>query len=138
VKYNYAINSYQNDLCSGIYGNYDTQTGQGAETGRDQGHAVSGLGWTALAARIIQSQGTDVYSVGNNLLLTAAEYSAKYNLGHDVPYDPKFYRCEAILINGPWSAPSTISRGLGKTSATTQSPGVWDVSAFIYEKMAER
>lgn len=99
---------------------------------------MSGLGWTALAARIIQSQGTDVYSVGNNLLLTAAEYSAKYNLGHDVPYDPKFYRCEAILINGPWSAPSTISRGLGKTSAKTQTPGVWDVSAFIYDKMAER
>jgi hypothetical protein len=46
-----------------------------------------------------------------------------------VLYDPKFYRCEAILINGPWSAPSNISRGLGKTSATTQSPGVWDVSA---------
>ncbi|PMD50903.1 chondroitin AC/alginate lyase [Hyaloscypha bicolor E] len=132
TMYNYAINSYQNDLCAGIYGNYDTQTGQGAETGRDQGHAVSGLGWTALAARIIQSQGTDVYSVGNNLLLTAAEYSAKYNLGHDVPYDPKFYRCEAILINGPWSAPSTISRGLGKTSATTQTPGVWDILYYQY------
>lgn len=61
------------------------------------------------------------------MLLKGAEYSAKYNLGNDVPYDPKFYRCEAILINGPWSAPSNISRGLG-TSGTSLTPPVWDVS----------
>ncbi|KAG4439059.1 hypothetical protein IFR05_005450 [Cadophora sp. M221] len=132
TMYNYALNAYQNDLCAGIYGNYDQHTGQGAETGRDQGHAVTGIGWSALAARVIQSQGTDVYSLGNNLLLTAAEYSAKYNLGFDVPYDPKFYRCEAILINGPWSAPSNKSRGLGKTSATTKSPGIWNIIYYQY------
>lgn len=54
-----------------------------------------------------------------------------------MPYDPKFYRCEAILINGPWSAPSNISRALGKTSATTQSPGVWDVSCACLGFYAE-
>lgn len=115
-------------MCAGLYGNYHPETGQGGETGRDQGHAVTGLGWAAEAARVIQSQGTDVYSLGGNLLLKAAEYSAKYNLGYTVPYDPTFYRCEAILINGPWSAPSTIGRGLGNNSATSQTPAVWDVS----------
>lgn len=70
----------------------------------------------------MQSQGTDVYSLGDNLLLKAAEYTAKYNLGYDVPYDPKFYRCEAVLINGPWAMPSNISRGV-----VTPPPKVWDV-----------
>lgn len=98
--------------------------GQSAETGRDQGHAQGGIGWAAEAARIIQSQGTDVYSLGDNLLLKAGEYAAKYNLGEDVPYNPKFYRCEAILVNGPWSAPSPISRGV-----TSTTPRVYDVKS---------
>jgi hypothetical protein len=111
-----------------LFGNFDTETGQSAETGRDQGHAVSGIGWTAQAARIIQSQDTDAYAWGDNLLLKASEYAAQYNLGNDVPYDRKFYRCEAILINGPWSAPSNISRGVGMLTPTTKSSTVWDVS----------
>ncbi|KFZ23694.1 hypothetical protein V502_01822 [Pseudogymnoascus sp. VKM F-4520 (FW-2644)] len=125
--YNYALNAYQNDPCGGLYGNYHPKTGQGSETGRDQGHAVTGLGWAAYAARVIQSQGVDVYSFGDNLLLKAAEYSAKYNLNNSVPYDPKFYRCEAILINGPWAEPSNISRGISATS-----PNVWDIIYYQY------
>lgn len=70
-------------------------TGQGAETGRDQRHSQGGLGWAAETARVAQSQGTDLYGFGDNILLKAAEYTALYNLGNDVPYDPKFYRCEA-------------------------------------------
>lgn len=73
----------------------------------------------------MQSQGYDAYSYGNNLLLKASEYIAKYNLGYDVPYDRKFYRCEAILVNGPWAQPSNISRGVSTT------PGVFDVSSSM-------
>ena len=69
---------------------------------------------------MIQSQGRDVHGTGDDLLLKASEYAAKYNLGYDVDYDRKFYRCEAILVNGPWSQPSNISRGV--------TPGVFDVS----------
>ncbi|KAL1878549.1 hypothetical protein VTK73DRAFT_7890 [Phialemonium thermophilum] len=127
AMYNYALYSYLNDLCAGLYGNFDPATGQGAETGRDQGHAMGALGWTAEAARTVQSQGVDLYALENNLLLRAAEYTAKYNLGHDVPYDPKFYRCEAVLINGPWSAPSNISRGV-----STGIPKVWDILYYQY------
>ncbi|KAI1344162.1 chondroitin AC/alginate lyase [Xylariaceae sp. FL0016] len=124
--YNYALYAYQNDLCAGLYGNFDTKTGQGAETGRDQGHATGALGWAAEAARTVQSQGVDIYSLDDNLLLRAAEYTARYNLGDEVAYDPKFYRCEAILINGPWSAPSNISRG------ASSSPQVWDILYYQY------
>lgn len=129
AKWNYAIYAYNNDPCAGIYGNFDPATGQSAETGRDQGHAQGGIGWAAEAARTIQSQGTDVYSLGDNLLLKAGEYAAKYNLGENVTYDPKFYRCEAVLVNGPWSAPSPISRGV--SSAT---PRVYDVSPKLNTK----
>jgi len=121
IQYNYALYEYSNDPCASIYANFDTATGQSAETGRDQGHAKGALGWSAEAARIIQSQGVDVYGYGNNLLLQASEYISKYNLGEDVPYDRKFYRCEAILVNGPWERPSNISRGV------FQTPAVFDV-----------
>lgn len=124
--YNYALYARQHDLCAGIYGNYDPNTGQGAETGRDQSHAQSALGWTAEAARVMQSQGTDMYSYGDKILLKAAEYTAKCNLFFDVPFDPKFYRCEAILVNGPWEAPSNISRGY------QSSPAVWDILYYEY------
>lgn len=36
--YNYALSMYQNDICAGLYGNWDTTTGQSAEAGRDQGN----------------------------------------------------------------------------------------------------
>jgi hypothetical protein len=68
-----------------------------------------------------------VYGYGDNLLLKASEYIAKYNLGEDnVPYDRKFYRCEAVLVNGPWDRPSNISRGV------RQNPAVFDVSFCTY------
>jgi hypothetical protein len=110
LQYNYALYSYLNDPCAGIYGNYDTATDQSSEAGSDQGHTLTCLGWAAETAHVIQSQGFDVYSEGGHLLMKAGEYAAKYNLGHDVPYDRKFYRCEAVLVNGPWSAPSNVSR----------------------------
>ncbi|KAI0015919.1 chondroitin AC/alginate lyase [Xylariomycetidae sp. FL0641] len=124
--YNYALYAYQNDLCGGLYGNFDPSTGQGAETGRDQGHATNALGWAAEVARIVQSQGEDIYGLEDNLLLRAAEYTAKYNLGNEVDYDRTFYRCEAVLVNGPWSAPSNISRGV------ESSPAVWDILYYQY------
>jgi hypothetical protein len=112
-----------NDLCADISGNFDTRTGQGAETGRDQGHARGAIGWAAEAARTAQSQGTDFYFFGNNLLLRAAEYTAQYNLGLIVTYDPTFYRCESMLVNAPWPTPSTEGRGVLSTT-----PKSWDVS----------
>ncbi|RYP21719.1 hypothetical protein DL765_002075 [Monosporascus sp. GIB2] len=122
TMWNYAVHAYQKDPCAGIYGSFDSRTGQGAEAGRDQGHAHGAVGWAAEAVRVVQPQGTDVYSLEDNLLLRAGEYVAKYNLGHEVPFDRKFYRCEAILVNGPWSKPSPINRG-----ASNGTPQVHDI-----------
>lgn len=119
-QYNYALFTWKNDPCAGVYGNFHPETGQSAETGRDQSHSKDAVAWAAMAARVIQSQGNDVYDFGNDLLLKASEYTAKYNLGYDVEYDRKFYRCEAILVNGPWAQPSDIGRGI--------TAGAFDVS----------
>lgn len=90
------------------------------------GHASSGLGWTALAAKTAQSQGVDLFSLGDNLLLKGSEYTAQYNLNYTVDYDPSWYRCEAILVDGPWSTISVEDRGI-----TNQRP-VWDMLYYEY------
>ncbi|KAK6201772.1 hypothetical protein LQW54_009351 [Pestalotiopsis sp. IQ-011] len=122
--YNYALSMYQNDLCAGLYGNWDVATGQSAESGRDQGHAQIGIGWAATAARTVQSQGGDLYGLEDNLLLKAAEYSAKFNLNSTVPYDPKFSRCEAVLVNGPWQNISQENKGVTRP--------IWDIVYYQY------
>lgn len=38
ILYNYALNEYQNGQCAGLKGNWDSKTGQSAESGRDQGN----------------------------------------------------------------------------------------------------
>lgn len=87
---------------------------------------MSGMAWSAYGARVAQTQGSDLYSLNNNLLLKAAEYTAKYNLNETVTYDPKWYRCEAILVDGPWATISNISRGV-----TAKNP-VWDILYYQY------
>ena len=60
--------------------------GQWQETGRDQEHALLGLGMMASFCQIAWNQGQDMYGYDNNRLLAGAEYTAKYNLWKDVPY----------------------------------------------------
>ncbi|KAJ5708162.1 chondroitin AC/alginate lyase [Penicillium malachiteum] len=124
--YNYAINAYINDRCASVFSLYNPTTGQSSESGRDQAHATSGIGWTALAAKTAQSQGSDLFNLGDNLLLKGSEYTAKYNLNYTVDYDPSWYRCEAVLVNGPWETISEENRGI-----TNQRP-IWDMIYYEY------
>ena len=90
------------------------------------GHAQSGIGWTALGARVAQSQGADLYSLGDNLLLNAAEYAAATNLNQTVPYNPEWFRCEAVLVGGPWTNISTNSFGIRSALP------VWDLPYYEF------
>ena len=47
-----------------------------------------GLDFLATCAETAWNQGVDLYSAADNRLLKGFEYTAKYNLGHDVPYKP--------------------------------------------------
>ncbi|WP_162915508.1 alginate lyase family protein [Paraflavitalea soli] len=60
--------------------------GQWQETGRDQEHALLGVGMLASICQIAWNQGLDLYGYDDNRLLKGAEYTAKYNLWKDVPY----------------------------------------------------
>ena len=62
--------------------------GQCQESGRDQSHAQLGLGHLADACEIAWTQGLDLYAAADNRLLKGFEYTAKYNLGDDVPFTP--------------------------------------------------
>ena len=93
-------------------------------------HAQSGVGWTSLGAKVGESQGADLWSLGDNLLLKGAEYEARFNLNGTVPYDPSWYRCEAVLVDGPWANISYDSFGVN-----TNHP-VWD--QIYYEYVVKR
>ncbi|KAF2032636.1 chondroitin AC/alginate lyase [Setomelanomma holmii] len=124
--WNYAMNELVNHPCAGLFASYHPETCQSVESGRDQSHAQSGIGWTAYAMRTAQSQGSDLFSLGNNLLLKGAEYSAKSNLNNTVPHDPNWYRCEAVLVGGPWEKISTNAFGI-----TNRTP-IWDLLHYEY------
>ena len=62
------------------------ETGQCQESGRDQAHTQFGLGCLAEACEIGYHQGLDLYGAAGNRLLAGFEYTAKYNLGFDVPF----------------------------------------------------
>ncbi|HEY1661673.1 MAG TPA: alginate lyase family protein [Verrucomicrobiae bacterium] len=62
------------------------ETGQCQESGRDQQHTQLGLAHLGDSCEIAWHQGLDLYGYDNNLLLRGFEYTAKYNLGEDVPF----------------------------------------------------
>lgn len=70
--------------------------GQWQETGRDQEHALLGVGMLASFCQIAWNQGQDMYGYDNNRLLAGAEYTAKYNLWQDVPYST-YNNCDNVL-----------------------------------------
>ena len=60
--------------------------GQCQESGRDQQHAQLGLGHLAETCEIAWNQGLDLYGQSDNRLLHGFEYTAQFDLGHDVPF----------------------------------------------------
>lgn len=73
---------------NGAIGNYFKASGQCQETGRDQAHTQMGLEFLANTCETAWIQGLDLFGALDNRLLKGFEYTAKYNLGFDVPYEP--------------------------------------------------
>ena len=61
-------------------------TGQCQETTRAQHYAQLGLGLLGCVAEVAWNQGVDLYGWDDNRLLKGFEYTAKYGLGEEVPY----------------------------------------------------
>ncbi|MCW3059096.1 MAG: hypothetical protein JWQ02_917, partial [Capsulimonas sp.] len=94
--YNQGYNNFigSNSAVACLTGLYDTNSisiGQSADSWRDQGHSQLGLQIGVEAAEIaLNSSGQNLWTFHSNLLLAASEYTAKYNLGHGVPWDNTF------------------------------------------------
>jgi hypothetical protein len=82
-----AVDYYLRGRGNGAISRYLNEFGECQESGRDQSHTQMGLGYLGCAAEIAWKQGVDLYAAFDNRLLAGYEYTAKYNLGHDVPYE---------------------------------------------------
>ncbi|MEU6143982.1 putative Ig domain-containing protein [Streptomyces sp. NPDC047081] len=69
-----------------------TDAGQGQEAGRDQGHEQLAVGLTGDIAQVAWNQGVDLWAYDDNRILANFEYTARYNLGGDVPFTPDLDR----------------------------------------------
>jgi len=94
-----AVDYYLDGDGNGAICKYINEFGECQESGRDQAHTQMGLGYLGCAAEIAWKQGVDLYGAYNNRLAVGFEYTAKYNLGHDVPYEP--YRSHEGRYNYP-------------------------------------
>jgi arabinogalactan endo-1,4-beta-galactosidase len=82
-----AVDYYRNGSGNGRLTHYIiNDQGQCQESGRDQSHVQLGLAHLAEACEIAWSQGLDLYGAADSRLLKGFEYTAKYNLGQDVPF----------------------------------------------------
>ncbi|HEU6449363.1 MAG TPA: carbohydrate-binding protein [Verrucomicrobiae bacterium] len=100
-----ATNYFLAGTGAGALTNYIYPNGQCQESGRDQTHTQLGLGQLAEVCEMAWHQGVDLYGAASNRLLAGYEYTAKFNLGYDVPYTPADF---TGWSNGLWFS-TTIS-----------------------------
>jgi hypothetical protein len=100
-----AVDYFYNGSGNGRVTHYIIASGQCQESGRDQAHTQLGLGLLAECCQIGWNQGLDMFGASDNRLMTGFEYSAKYNLGEDVPFERyadttgKYVHTEISTIN---------------------------------------
>ena len=100
AKFNEAVTYFKTGLGTGqidrlVNHTYagDPVLGQCQESGRDQGHATLDISLVGALCKIAYDQGEDLFGYENNKVLALAEYTAKYNLGNDVPWT-NYTNCE--------------------------------------------
>lgn len=93
---------------NGALPRYVGESGQCQETGRDQGHAQLGLGAMCDICEMAWEQGDDLWGALDNRLMKGIEYSARYNLGYDVPFET-WTDCTGLYND--WTEPGSMGRG---------------------------
>ncbi|MFC0772141.1 DUF4979 domain-containing protein [Terrimonas alba] len=95
AMFNKVVNYFYYGEGNGSIKNYVlTDAGQLQESNRDQPHTMLAIGSMAELAEVALKQGFDLYSANNNAIMRGYEYTAKYNLGYDVPYQTSYDYCE--------------------------------------------
>ena len=106
--YNAAVDYYLHANDNGALPHYVSPTGQCQETGRDQSHAHLGLGALCDLCEMAEEQGDDLWGALDNRLMHGIEYSARYNLGFDVPFET-WTDCTGLYND--WTEPGAMGRG---------------------------
>lgn len=99
------------------------------EAGRDQGHALLGVGLMGTVCEMAWNQGIDLYGYDDSRFLKGAQYVAKWSLGGDVPYTANTRKKGAI---GGWSGSETASGVAGVDPGMTRP--IWAMIASHYTK----
>ena len=107
--YQAAVNYFLGANDNGALPNYVAASGQCQETGRDQGHTQLGLGALCETCEMAWSQGTDLWGALDNRLMKGMEYTARYNLGYDVPFET-WTDCTGLYND--WTEPGSMGRGV--------------------------
>ena len=108
AMYQAAIDYYLHANDNGSLPKYVSETGQCQETGRDQSHVQLGLGAMCEICEMAWEQGDDLWGALDNRLMKGIEYTAKYNLGYDVPFET-WTDCTGLYND--WTEPGSMGRG---------------------------
>lgn len=108
AMYRMAVDYHLHAYDNGSLPRYISETGQCQETGRDQGHAQLGLEDLADICEMAWAQGDDLWGALDNRLMKGLEYTARYNLGHDVSFET-WQDCTGLYCD--WTAPGAMGRG---------------------------
>lgn len=106
--YQASIDYFLHANDNGSLPNYIGPTGQCQETGRDQGHAQMGIGMLCDICEMAWAQGDDLWGALDNRMMKGVEYSARYNLGYDVPFET-WTDCTGLYND--WTEPGEMGRG---------------------------
>ena len=114
--YQASVDYYLHANDNGSLPRYIGLTGQCQETGRDQGHTQLGLAALAELCEMAWEYGNSISPDSNNnlwgaldnRLMKGFEYTAKYNLGYDVPFET-WKDCTGLY--GNWTEPGAMGRG---------------------------
>ncbi|MET9971701.1 alginate lyase family protein [Streptomyces sp. NPDC006356] len=108
---------------------HDDGLAQWLEAGRDQGHALLGVGLMGTFCEMAWNQGIDLYGYDDSRFLKGAQYVAKWALGGDVPFTANTRKKGAI--NG-WSGSETVTEAAPVDPAMTRP--IWAMIANHYTK----
>ena len=108
TMYKASVDYFLHANDNGSLPKYISETGQCQETGRDQGHVQLGLEALAETCEMAWEMGDDLWGALDNRLLKGYEYTAKYNLGYDVPFET-WTDCTGLYND--WTEPGQMGRG---------------------------
>jgi len=122
--YRSSIDYFLHANDNGALPRYVSESGQCQETGRDQGHVQLGLEALAQTCEMAWEQGDDLWGALDNRLLKGFEYTARYNLGYDVPFET-WTDCTGLYCD--WTEPGQMGRGK-----------LWDIYELPYHHYVKR